>query len=118
MEHAILITIVSAKRLLRILPIIGCSVALAACAMNPADARSSTPERTAETGQICQATMGLSPSNTDYDLCQLSLLQTMASLDQASLVQRDRQACMERGLTPNTAAFAECVVDAENPASN
>jgi hypothetical protein len=118
MEHAILITIVSAKRLLRTLPIIGCGVALAACAMNPADARSSTPERTAEAEQVCRTQMGLTPSNTDYDMCQLSLLQTMASLDQASLVQRDRQACMQRGLTPNTREFAMCVVDAEHPASN
>jgi hypothetical protein len=118
MEHAILITIVSAKRLLRALPVIGCSLALTACAMNPADARSSTPGRTAEAGQICQTSMGLSPSNTDYDMCQLSLLQTMANLDQASLVERDRQACMQHGLTPNTREFALCVVDAEHPTSN
>ncbi len=110
--------IISAKRLLRALPIVGCGFALAACAMNPADARSSTPERKAEAGQICQTTMGLSPSNTDYDMCQRSLLQTMAGLDQASLVERDRHACMQRGLQPNTREFALCVVDAEHPASN
>jgi hypothetical protein len=112
MEFAILITIAPVKHLLRILPAAGCAFALAACAMNPADAQSSTPERTAEVARICQGTMGLSPSNTDYDMCRLSLLQTMAGLDQASLIQRDRQVCMQHGLTPNTAAFAECVVDA------
>jgi hypothetical protein len=118
MEFAILITITPVKHLLRILPAAGCALVLAACAMNPADAQSSTPERTAEVRQVCQGTMGLSPSNTDYDMCRLSLLQTLAGLDQASLMQRDRQACAQRGLTPNTAAFAECVVDAGHTAAN
>jgi hypothetical protein len=118
MECAILITTALAKRLLRPLPLAGCSFALLACAISPADAGSSTPERSAEVGQICRNTMGLTPSNTDYDMCRLSLLQTMAGLDQASLVQRDRQACMQRGLTPNTREFALCVVDAEQTASN
>jgi hypothetical protein len=41
----------------------------------------------------------------------------MAGLDQAALVQRDRRACMAKGLVPNTSEFALCVVDAE-PAVN
>jgi hypothetical protein len=42
----------------------------------------------------------------------------MAGLDQAALVERDRQACMRRGLQPNTSEFALCVVDAAQVASN
>jgi hypothetical protein len=51
-------------------------------------------------------------------MCVTSLLQTMAGLDQAALVERDRQACMRRGLQPNTSEFALCVVDAAQVASN
>jgi hypothetical protein len=62
--------------------------------------------------------MGLNPANIDYDLCVASLQQTMAGLDQAALVERDRRACMAQGLEPNTPAFALCVVDAGHVAAN
>jgi hypothetical protein len=62
--------------------------------------------------------MGLNPANADYDMCVASLLQTMAGMDQSALVERDRNACMQRGLQPNTREFALCVVDAEQVASN
>jgi uncharacterized lipoprotein YajG len=100
------------------LSMLASSLVLAACATNPADAQSSTPERTAEAHQACANTMGLNPANTDYDMCVTSLLQTIAGMDQASLVQRDRRACMQRGLQPNTREFALCVVDAERVATN
>jgi hypothetical protein len=86
--------------------------------MNPADAQSSTPERSAEVAQICRDTMGLNPANSDYEMCRLSLLQTIASLDKTALRERDRAACAQRGLALNTRAFATCVVDAEQPAGN
>jgi hypothetical protein len=86
--------------------------------MNPADARSSTPERSAEVAQICRDTMGLNPANFDFEMCQQSLLQTIARLDHAALIERDREACAQRGLTRRTPAFANCVVDAELPAGN
>jgi hypothetical protein len=86
--------------------------------MNPADAQSSTPQRVAEVHHACGNTMGLNPANADYDMCVTSLLQTLAGMDQASLVERDRRACMQRGLQPNTREFAICVVDAEQIASN
>ena len=113
-----MITTAIAKRALRALPVAGVGLALAACATNPADARSSTPERSAEVAQICRDTMGLNPANYDFEMCRLGLLQTVASLNQADLIARDRQACAARGLAPNTPAFATCVVDAEQPAGN
>jgi hypothetical protein len=100
------------------LPMLASALLLAACAINPADAQSSTPARTAQARQACAVTMGLNPANADYDMCVGSLLQTIAGLDQAALVQRDRNACMQRGLQPNTPDFALCVVDAEPVASN
>ena len=100
------------------LPMLASSLVLAACAINPADAQSSTPVRTAQVRQVCATTMGLNPANADYDMCVSSLLQTTAGLDQAALVQRDRNACMQHGLQPNTPEFALCVVDAGKVASN
>jgi len=106
------------RHLMRGLPILASSLVLAACAINPADAQSSTPARAAQARQACATTMGLNPANTDYEMCVTSLLQTMAGLDQAALVERDRQACTQRGLQPNTREFAVCVVDAATVASN
>jgi hypothetical protein len=104
--------------MLRAFPVAGCGLALAACATNPADAQSSTPGRTAQVAEICRVTMGLNPANYDYEMCRLSLLQTVASLDRAELIARDRQVCAQRGLAPNTPAFSTCVVDAEMPVGN
>ena len=106
------------QQLIRCLPMLAASLVLAACAMNPADAQSSTPARAAQAHRACATTMGLNPANADYDMCVTSLLQTMAGMDQAALVERDRRACMQRGLEPNTRDFALCVVDAEQVASN
>lgn len=100
------------------LPMLASSLVLAACAINPADAQSSTPARTAQARQACATTMGLNPANADYDMCVSSLLQTVAGLDQAALVERDRTACIQHGLQPNTPEFALCVVDAEKVVSN
>ena len=101
-----------AQRLMSDLPILASALILAACAVSPADAQSSTPARTAQAREACATTMGLNPANVDYDLCVASLQQTIAGLDQAALVERDRRACMAKGLEPNTSAFALCVVDA------
>jgi hypothetical protein len=100
------------------LPMLASSLILAACAINPADAQSSTPARVAQVHQTCAHTMGLNPANADYDMCVTSLLQTLSGMDQASLVERDRQACRQRGLQPGSRDFAVCVVDAETPVSN
>jgi hypothetical protein len=100
------------------LPMLASSLVLAVCAINPANAQSTAPERTAEVDRACAQTMGLNPANADYDMCSIRLLRTLARLDQAKLVQDDRQACMQRGLQPGSSDFAVCVVDAETPVSN
>ena len=107
-----------ARRLMSGLPILASALILAACAVSPADAQSSTPARTAQAREACATTMGLNPANIDYDMCVASLQQTIAGLDQAALVERDRRACMARGLQPNTSDFALCVVDAGHVAAN
>ena len=100
---------------LRFLPISAVALMVAACAPNPADAQSSTPARVAQARQICADTMHLNPTESDHEACVDSLLQTLASLDEARLVQSDRLACMNRGLQPGTPEFAICVVDREQP---
>ena len=106
------------RRLMSGLPILASALVLAACAINPADAQSSTAGRTAQARQACATTMGLNPANSDFDMCVASLQQTMAGLDQAALVERDRRACMVKGLNPGTREFALCVVNADQVASN
>jgi hypothetical protein len=108
----------NSRHLIRYLSMLASTLVLAACAVNPADAQSSTPARTAQARQACATTMGLNPANEDYDMCVTSLLQTIAGLDQATLVERDRRACMQRGLQPNTREFALCVVNTEQVESN
>ena len=100
------------------LPMLAAALVLAACAVSPADAQSSTPARTAQARQACATTMGLNPANSDFDMCVASLQQTMAGLDQAALVERDRRVRVAKGLQPDTREFALCVVDAEQVASN
>jgi hypothetical protein len=106
------------RRLMRGMPMLASSLVLTACAINPADAHSSTPARTAQARQACATTMGLNPANADFDMCVASLQQTIAGLDHAALVERDRRACMQRGLKPNTREFALCVLDAEQVAAS
>ena len=101
--------------LLRFGPAVGVALLLAACAPNPADAQSATPERVAEVRHACADTMQLDPTEAFFEDCSISLMQTLAAMDQAQLVERDRRACMQRGLQPGTREFALCVVDAEQP---
>ena len=91
---------------------------MAACAPNPADAESSTPARVTQVREICADTMHLNPTEADHEACVDSLLQTLAGMDEARLVQSDRQTCMNQGLRPGTREFAICVVDREQPATN
>jgi len=62
--------------------------------------------------------VGLNPADTDYDMCVTRLQRTVARMDKAALVERDRNACMQRGLRPDTGKFDLCVVDAGQVPSN
>jgi uncharacterized lipoprotein YajG len=108
----------TSRQLMRGLPMLASSLVLAACAINPADAQNATPARTVQARQACATTMGLSPADSDYQMCVQSLLQTIASMDQPTLAARDRTACAQQGLQPGTRKFGECVGDAGQVASN
>ena len=103
---------------LRCVAILATALAVAACAPNPADAQSSTPARVSQVRQICADTMHLNPTEADHEACVDSLLQTLAGMDEARLVETDRAACMNQGLQPGTREFAICVVDRERPTVN
>jgi hypothetical protein len=83
-----------------------------------AEAPAQTAKQVGQVRQACATTMGLSPADADYDMCVGRLQRTMARMDQAAQVERDRDACMQRGLQPGTSKFALCVVDAGQAASN
>jgi hypothetical protein len=59
------------------------------------------------------AQMGLNTSEAPFVFCVRSLVDSAAAVDQASRVQEGRQQCFARGLRSGTAAFANCVLDAE-----
>jgi len=71
-----------------------------------------------QAGEACATTMGLNPANADYDMCVTSSRQTMARVNQAAQVDRDRRACVQRGLQADTREFALYVVDAEQAAAS
>lgn len=106
------------RRVHRSMPLLVAALGLSACAINSADAQSSTPARVAQGKHACAATMGLNSANIEYEMCVPNLLQTIASLDQAALVERDRRACRASGFERNTREFALCVIDPERVDSN
>jgi hypothetical protein len=83
-----------------------------------AEAPAQTAKQVAQVRQACATTMGLNPANADYDMCVARLQRTIVRMDQAALVERDRNACTQRGLQPDTRKFALCVVDAGQVPSN
>jgi hypothetical protein len=107
----------NSRRLIRGLPMLASSLLLTACAINPADAQSSTAPRVAQAREACADTMGLSPADTDFQMCVQSLLQTISSMDQPRLAARDRNVCLQQGLQPDTRQFDECVGNAGQVAS-
>ena len=83
--------------------------ALSACAM-PVKADETSPLRAERIQHACRDIMGLTPGETLYENCLLSLRQTMAAVDQAAEVQQAREACFAQGTQPGTPEFAHCVV--------
>lgn len=55
-----------------------------------AEAPAQTAKQVGQVRQACATTMGLSPANADYDMCVARLQRTMARMDQAAQVERDR----------------------------
>jgi len=84
--------------------------AASACASGQAYAGNVMPEREAQVHHVCTDVMGLNASEYAYQLCTMSLKQTLASVDEAQRIDRDRAACAARGLQPGTRDFALCVV--------
>jgi hypothetical protein len=83
-----------------------------------AEAPAQTAKQVDQVHQACAVTMGLNPANADYDMCVARLQRTVVRIDQAAQLERDRNACMQGGLQPDTSKFALCVLDAEQVASN
>jgi hypothetical protein len=69
--------------------------------------------RTAQEQHACAVVLGLDPSGRQYDTCIRSLDRNLGERDQARLVQSGRNACAQKGLQPETPAFAVCVLTAE-----
>ena len=99
------------------LKIVGATaIALLASANTFANAAENSP-RTALEQHACAVVLGLDPSGRQYDTCIRSLARSLAERDQAQLVRTGRSACAQKGLQPDTPAFAVCVLTAKIPLS-
>jgi hypothetical protein len=69
--------------------------------------------RMAMESHACAVVMGLPQPGQLYDTCIKSLDDSLSQLDQVRLVTSDRTICANKGLTPGTPAFADCVLNAD-----
>src|SRR5437899_8307557 len=70
-------------------------------------------EDTARIGHACATVMGLDPTTQPYQDCIKSLDRTLSRLKRLERSTSSRNQCVKQGLDPGTAAFASCVVQAE-----
>jgi hypothetical protein len=70
-------------------------------------------EDTARIGHACATVMGLDPTTEPYQDCIKSLDRTLSRLKRLERSTSSRNQCAQKGLDPGTAAFASCVVQAE-----
>ncbi|MDZ5645971.1 hypothetical protein [Nitrospirillum sp. BR 11828] len=65
--------------------------------------------------RVCRDTMGLTAPNTDYVACvdslTGSLAEAAANRSEAAASVAGQSACSQQGLTPDTPAFAMCVLN-------
>jgi hypothetical protein len=71
------------------------------------------PSGLASVQHACAVVLGLDSSGPLYDACIRSLERSLSQWDYARLVPIGRDACSQEGLQPGTAAFAVCVLKAE-----
>jgi len=71
-------------------------------------------QRVAQVHRACESAMGLPPGTAEYSACVDSLRQSLAGIDEAASIQKDRAACAKGGLEPHTADFGLCIIEREN----
>ena len=88
------------------------AIALLASANTFANAAENS-SRMALEQHACAVVIGLHQPGDLYDTCIRSLKKSVSELDQARVADRDRSACIQRGLIPGTPAFGVCAVTAQ-----
>jgi hypothetical protein len=76
-----------------------------------APVQNAEPQQVEQVHRACESIMGLTPDTIEYDECVGSLLQSVAGADEVAALQKDRAACAQEGLRPETADFGLCIVD-------
>jgi len=74
--------------------------------------------RTAQEEHACAFVMGLHEPGDLYDTCMRSLDKTLSELHKVRLASTSRNDCAKRGFEPGTPGFADCLVRAEQPATD
>lgn len=75
----------------------------------PSDAAASG-DAPAAVGEICRSTLGVTPGEAHYDACVDSLSATARNLGRGRGLVSAREACLQRGLSPDTPALSQCVL--------
>jgi hypothetical protein len=68
--------------------------------------------------RACESAMGLSSATNEYAECVDSLRQSLAGANEVASLEKDRAACAQEGLKPETADFGLCVIDRDNAVTN
>ncbi len=68
-------------------------------------------------GEVCQSVMGARPGEAHYVGCVESLSDSMHSLGRGRALARAREACLDKGMKPDTPELAQCVLSSAQAAS-
>jgi hypothetical protein len=103
----------ASRRMSHSAKIIGAAAIALLAAGNTFANATENPSRLAPEQHACSAVLGLDSSGRRHDACISSLERSLSEWDYARLVKAGRDGCAREGLQPGTAAFAVCVVKAE-----
>jgi hypothetical protein len=90
------------------------AIALLAFAHTSATAAENSPEM-AQEQRACAVVLGLDPSEDRYETCVRVLNRNLSQWRQARLVESNRSVCAQKGLDPDTPAFAVCSLNVGYP---
>jgi hypothetical protein len=85
---------------------------VAALGIASPQADAASPPHAAIENHACAVVLGLDPTEVDYQTCAHSIERTLSFAEDAQAVAARHSGCSRQGLSPETAAFAACVVEA------
>ena len=90
------------------------AIALLPLAHTSATAAENSPEM-AQEQRACAVVLGPDPSEDRYETCVRVLNRNLSQWRRARLIESNRSICVQKGLEPDTPAFAVCSLNADDP---